>query len=66
MKEHFDFEDVLELFESYGWKLQRIYGEYRVFIKDNELPWPIPIHNKKVDVEYVKKFKEFLKERGEI
>jgi hypothetical protein len=60
------FTDVLELFESYGWKLQRIYEPYRVFVKQGELPWLVPVHDKKVDVEYVKKFKEFLKERGEI
>jgi len=54
------------LFESYGWKLQKIYEPYRVFVKKGELPWLIPVHNKKVDAEYVKKFKEFLEERGEI
>jgi len=32
----------------------------------DELPWLIPVHDKKVDTEYVKKFKEFLEERGEI
>ncbi len=62
-----DFEEVLELFESYDWKLQKIVEPYRVFVrKKEELPWLIPVHDKKVDVEYVKKFKESLKERGEI
>jgi hypothetical protein len=38
-----------------------------VFVrKKEELPWLIPVHDKKVDAEYVKKFKEFLEERGEI
>ena len=60
------FEEVLELFESYGWKLQKIYEPYRVFTKKDKLPWLIPVHNKKVDAEYVRKFKAFLKERGEI
>ena len=64
--ESVDFHQVLVLFESYGWKLQKIYEPYRVFVREGELPWLIPVHNKKVDVEYVKKFKEFLKERGEI
>ena len=59
------FEDVLELFEANGWVLQKIYEPYRVFIKKGELPWLIPVHDKKVDAEYVKKFREFLKERGE-
>ena len=66
MKDHVGFEEVLELFESHGWKLQKIYEPYRVFVKKGELPWLIPVHNKKVDAEYVKKFKEFLEERGEI
>jgi len=66
MADYVDFEKVLELFESHGWKLQRIYEPYRVFVKQGELPWLIPVHDKKVDVEYVKKFKEFLEDRGEI
>ena len=66
MKDHVGFEEVLELFESYGWKLQKIYEPYRVFVKKGELPWLIPVHSKKVDAEYVKKFKKFLEERGEI
>ena len=66
MADYIDFEKVLALFESHGWKLQKIYEPYRVFVKKGELPWLIPVHNKKVDAEYVKKFKEFLEERGEI
>ena len=67
MKDQVDFEEVLELFESYGWKLQKIYEPYRVFIRGgDELPWLIPVHDKKVDAEYVKKFKEFLEDRNEI
>ncbi len=66
MADYVDFEKVLELFESHGWKLQKIYEPYRVFVKKGELPWLIPVHDKKVDVEYVKKFKEFLEDRGEI
>lgn len=66
MVDNMDFEQVLELFESYGWKLQKIYEPYRVFVKKGELPWLIPVHDKKVDAEYVKKFKEFLEERDEI
>lgn len=66
MAQSVDFKEVLEFFESYGWKLQKIYEPYRVFVKQGELPWLIPVHDKKVDAEYVKKFKEFLEERGEI
>ena len=66
MNDYLGFEEVLELFESHGWKLQKIYEPYRVFVKKGELPWLIPVHTKKVDAEYVKKFKEFLEDRGEI
>ncbi len=66
MAQEIDFEEILEFFELHGWKLQKIYEPYRVFVKQGELPWLIPVHDKKVDAEYVKKFKEFLQERGEI
>jgi hypothetical protein len=66
MANYIDFEKVLALFESHGWKLQKIYEPYRVFVKEEELPWLIPVHNRKVDSEYVKKFREFLKHRGEV
>jgi hypothetical protein len=60
----YDFEEVLELFESHGWKLQRTQGEYRIFkdYKGNDkLPWPIPVNKRKVDIYYVEKFKEYIK-----
>ena len=60
------FEEILKLFESHDWKLQKIYEPYRVFVKQGELPWLILVHDKKVDSEYVNKFKKFLEERGEI
>lgn len=66
MTEWVSFEEVLCLFESHGWKLKKIRGPYRVFVKKGELPWQIPVHNKKVHIEYVERFKEFLKQRGEI
>jgi hypothetical protein len=66
MSREVEFEEVLRLFESHGWKLQKIYEPYRVFIKQGELPWLIPVHDRKVDAEYVEKFKQFLKDRGEI
>jgi hypothetical protein len=66
MADLIDFEKVLELFELHGWKLKKIYEPYRVFVKEGELPWLIPVHGRKVDVEYVEKFKKFLRDRGEI
>jgi len=38
MTEKVGFEEVLNLFEAYGWKLQKIYEPYRVFVKEGELP----------------------------
>jgi hypothetical protein len=64
MTERVGFEDVLNLFEAHGWRLQRIWEPYRVFVREGELPWLIPVHNRKVDIEYVDKFKKFLKDRG--
>ena len=66
MRDRIGFEQLLVLFEAHGWKLQKIYEPYRVFVRKGELPWLIPVHEKKVDAEYVRKFEEFLKERGEI
>ncbi|MHC4071787.1 MAG: hypothetical protein ACYSWW_07675 [Planctomycetota bacterium] len=67
MAQNVDFEEVLKLFESHDWKLKKIQEPYRVFVRGKEeLPWLIPVRNKKVDAEYVKRFKEFLEERGEI
>ncbi len=60
------FEEVLDLFETHGWKLKIIVQHSRVFVKEGEPPWLIPVHNKKVDAEYVKRFKDFLQGRGEI
>jgi hypothetical protein len=66
MAQEVDFEEILEFFETHGWELQKIYEPYRVVFKQGELPWLISVHDKKVDSEYVKKFKEFLEGRGEI
>jgi hypothetical protein len=34
MAHEIDFEKVLELFESHGWKLQKTYEPYRIFAKE--------------------------------
>lgn len=54
------FEEILELFEKNGWVLQKIYSPYRVFVKDDELPWLIPVHEGKVSYEYVKKINDYF------
>ena len=63
MAENVDFQTVLELFESHGWRLQKIYEPYRVFVKEGQLPWLIPVKDRKVDIEYVHKFKKFVEEQ---
>ena len=40
-------------------------GLSRVFVKEDELPWLIPVHDRTVDAEYVERFKKFLKDRDE-
>ena len=67
MKDHVGFQEVLELFESYGWKFMGFWTPYRVFVKPDEPddpPWLIPVHDRKIDIEYVKKFKRWLKRKG--
>ena len=59
------FAEILELFESRGWRLQKIWEPYRVFAKEGELPFLIPVHGQKVSVEYVDKIEAFFREREE-
>ncbi len=59
------FAEVLELFESRGWRLQKIWEPYRVFAKEGELPFLVPVHGQKVSVEYVDKIEAFFREREE-
>ncbi len=63
MAESVPFAEVLELFESRGWRSQKIWEPYRVFLKEGELPFLIPVHDQKVSVEYVNKIKAFFRER---
>ena len=67
MADYVDFEKVLELFESQGYKFMGFWNPYRVFVNPDdpdEPPWLIPVHEKKVDIEYVKKLKRWLKQKG--
>jgi hypothetical protein len=63
MAESVPFAEALELFESRGWRLQKIWEPYRVFMKEGELPFLIPVHGQKVSVEYVDKIEAFFRER---
>ena len=60
MADKISFLQVLEILESHGWTLQRIWKPYRVFVKDNELPILIPVEDGKVSVVYVVKIKKIL------
>ena len=63
MAESVPFAEVLDLFEFQGWRLQKIWEPYRVFMKPGELPFLIHVHGQKVDAEYVDKIKAFFRER---
>jgi hypothetical protein len=43
-------------------RLQKIWEPYRVFTKEGELPFLIPVHGQKVSVEYVVKIEAFFRE----
>lgn len=67
MADHWDFERFLELAESYGYKFIGFWNPYRVFInadEPDELPWLIPVYRGKIDIEYIEKFKRWLKRKG--
>ena len=63
MAESVPFAEILGLFESGGWRLQKIWEPYRVFMKEGELPFLIPVHGQKVSVEYVVKIEAFFREK---
>ena len=65
MADSVPFAEVLELFESRGWRLQKIWEPYRVFMKEGELPFLIPVRGQRVSVEYVDKIEAFFREREE-
>ena len=65
MAESVPFAEVLELVESRGWRLQKIWEPYRVFMKEGELPFLIPVHGQKVSSEYVNKIEAFFGQREE-
>ena len=63
MAESVPFAEVPELFESRGWRLQKVWEPYRVFMKKGELPFLIPVYEQKVSVEYVDKIETFFRQR---
>jgi hypothetical protein len=43
--------------------LQKIWEPYRVFLKEGELPFLIPVHGQKVSSAYVDEIEAFFRER---
>ena len=67
MKEYWTFEKFLEFANSYGYEFISFWNPYRIFANSNdpdELHWLIPVYDKKVDIENVRKFKKWLKGKG--
>ena len=57
------FNEVLKLFEKHGWKLYRIIGCNRVFVKSGESPCVIPVRNRKVEAVYVEEVVQLFSEQ---
>lgn len=67
MTEFWTFERFLEFAKSYGYEFIAFWNPYRVFVNTNEpdeLPWFIPVYERKIDIEYVNKFKRWLRGKG--
>jgi len=67
MAKYWTFERFLEFARSYGYEFKGFWIPYRVFAntKDpDELQWLIPVYEGKIDIEYVNKFKKWLKRKG--
>lgn len=59
------FSDVLELLESHGWVLQRIWKPYFVFYKGDELPILVQVEDKMVSDASYEKVKRILGEEDD-
>ena len=59
------FSVILDLLESQGLLLTRIYRPYRIFTKPGHLPIWIPVHDRKVAAVYVKKTQRILESEDE-
>ncbi len=66
MEDLIPFASVVELLESYGWQLSRVWSPYRVFTKpgSTELPILVEVHNRMVKGSDVERIKEQLKRNG--
>jgi hypothetical protein len=55
------FKVVLELCESYGWTLTRIWQPYRVFTKPGHLPLLVRVEDKSVSDDDFARIQEILR-----
>lgn len=60
MEAQVPFAEILELLEKHGWTLHRIDPPYRVFVKGDQLPIVIPVHDRKVHASYVAKIDQII------
>ena len=67
MERSVPFSEVLELLESHGWELVRIWSPYRVFTKPgaDELPILSEVHDRIVRRTDVERIKRHLEEGGQ-
>lgn len=63
MEKTIDFQEILLWAEDEGWKLKKVRGNYRVFVKAG-FYFCFPIRNRKVRIEYVERFKQYNSEIG--
>ncbi|MDR2076959.1 MAG: type II toxin-antitoxin system HicA family toxin [Desulfovibrio sp.] len=52
---------LIDILKAYGWKLDRIEGSHHIFVKEGNLPVPVPMHGNR-DIGYLAK--RILKEAG--
>lgn len=67
MEHSVPFSEVLELLESHGWELVRIWSPSRVFTKpgSDELPILIEVHDRTVRRTDAERIKKHLEEGGQ-
>ncbi len=64
MESRVPFSEVVDLLETNGWELTRIWNPYRVFTKpgSDELPILAEVHDRMARLSDVERIKEYLEE----
>jgi hypothetical protein len=60
METDWPFERVLDLLTSHGYEMIYVERPNRVFKKPGRLPIIVPVIDRKVDIEYVERIKQWL------